>query len=487
MLILENLDEIFANTPGATVLPINQLVTATSIKSFIDELFLTKTQLGFVSSCACGKLTGNYVGTKCPHCHTEVKTNFSNTLQYQVWLEIPEFAPPILQGQVYAILNAQLGSIRCGKNRVKLIDALMDNEAELPNKLSSHIVPGMWSFYLNFDSIMEHIFSVITRFRGKRGIVKANELRELLKVYRSCLFTRHLPVLDPALHLMKRYGKGHTVDPVAPLLIKTVSQLSVLVHYFNQQRGGRNDTRIDAQTFEVAKQWWAYNDNIRSLILYRKYCCIRHGLMGSRSHFTARAVISPIVGEHDIDEVHLPWTCAVLLYEFEILNLLINRYGYTLNDAMITYTVAETNFVQVVYDILNTLIKECSCTNLGWRPKHGLPILLNRNPSIRHGAVQYFLVTKIKPNPADYTTEVPPESIVAPNGDFDGDQMNIMSIKEMDMVPELMAFHPMTCMLGGSYPGITSDVYVTPPVAISLQAYAALPSEGEICNNSSIR
>ena len=73
------------------------------------------------------------------------------------------------------------------------------------------------------------------------------------------------------------------------------------------------------------------------------------------------------------DEIHLPWSIALNGLKNEILNVLMNREGYVLNDALAKFMRALTIFDEHIYDIVNMLIKEC--------PFKGIPILVGRNPT----------------------------------------------------------------------------------------------------------
>lgn len=490
MFTLADYETLFHSNPTAAVLPVTQMSTAKAIQSYVDGLFMTQAQLGFVAACRCGNLTGNYIGITCPICHTPVTTNFADEITYQNWLEIPPFAPPILTGQMYRILQSQLGSVVTPDGtHASLIDVLLDNRLQLPPKFAAQIPQtGMQYFHDHFDEIMEFLFSVLDRRRRKKPkrrsspkgrISKKSQtaqlnipmLRRVIEKYRDRLFIRHIPILDPTLHLVKQYGRSRTIDPMAPYVIDAIQKLSVVVHTFNTSAEIRQ-ADIDYQTLQFARCCWNYQLEIQRLVLFKKRCCIRQGVLGVRMNFTARAVITPLVEEYSIDEIHLPWQCAVMMYRFEIINLLVNRHSYTEQDAVATVTTAESMYVEVIDQIFQTLVAESPARTLGIDPKPGLPVLVNRNPSIKHGAVQYQIATRIKTDIEDKTISVPPSSITASNADFDGDQENLMSIKETKMIPYLMALHPMTTMLGGADPGINTDVIISPPLANALQAFA---------------
>lgn len=61
--------------------------------------------------------------------------------------------------------------------------------------------------------------------------------------------------------------------------------------------------------------------------------------------------------------------------------------------------------------------------------------------------------------------------------DYDGDAMNGVSIKELQMIPALMNMHPANVLLAGDDIGITSDVMITKEAAIALTCYINDPRQ----------
>lgn len=54
--------------------------------------------------------------------------------------------------------------------------------------------------------------------------------------------------------------------------------------------------------------------------------------------------------------------------------------------------------------------------------------------------------------------------------DFDGDEMHLLSIKEMGIVPELMKIHPSRVLLGSADSLISADTRITTQAAQALNA-----------------
>ena len=132
---------------------------------------------------------------------------------------------------------------------------------------------------------------------------------------------------------------------------------------------------------------------------------------------------------------------VVGVYKLEIMNILQNRYGKDVNEAGEIFNQALVTYVPEVDACLRTLHEEC--------PFKGFPILMGRNPTLRHGAIQLFFCVRYKINPKDNTVGMSPYSLSAPNADFDGDALYLLSIKEMATVLDCMKIHPVATLLGG--------------------------------------
>jgi hypothetical protein len=143
-------------------------------------------------------------------------------------------------------------------------------------------------------------------------------------------------------------------------------------------------------------------------------------------HFTIRAVITPVIGEHNGFFLELPWKIAITTYSLELRNLLIHRHGYSSEQATEKISNALVVYDRFMHDLLNILIEEASSESIeyididGIKREfniNGLPIVFVRNPTLSHGSIQLFSVNKIKKDIADETISISSIVLVAPNGD----------------------------------------------------------------------
>lgn len=172
-------------------------------------------------------------------------------------------------------------------------------------------------------------------------------------------------------------------------------------------------------------------------------------LFGGRYNFTARSVIAP--GPHlRVDEVHLSYPCLCGLLQQVIINVLHKSYRMNYNEAykLLNESMHEEN--PMIRQIIEGIIK--SNTN-----GRGIPVLINRNPTISLGGILQMYCTGIS---TGYTMLVPLEILEGLAADFDGDTLNIMLIinKDFEMAASYV-FNPRNAMYISKNDGMFNNSY----------------------------
>lgn len=458
---LLNFDKTFHDMVGAEVIPtgVEALTSKKQVSEFMKYVFSNgdaAVNLGAV--CDCGCLKGMYLeGSECPDCKTVVKQPTAVELRYTSWLEIPDYLPPLLHPAAMRILSLWMGKY----SGTKTLQLLITPGALLPDQLAAKFTPGLWEFYNRFDEIIDFMLAEykptklkINRRAGVEINQKSADIRRFVTKYRDCIFARHFPVLDQSMHTINKQGTMTLVDPSASRIMKCIIELANIQYKFIED--GDNITEIEELACEMLNSYQDYSDDMIINKLSQKEGIIRRHILGARCHFTARGVIVPTIGTKAMDELHLPWGIGVQQHKLEIINLLVNRNGYTPHEAQSLYEKSKYNYNELIDSIMQTLIEEC--------PYKGLPVILGRNPSLVVGAIQTLFVTKIKTeNGGDITDDTIAVSdgiLTAPNGDYDGDALYLSMIKEMDNVPYFLNMHPKSTMLTSETLEISSCVNI---------------------------
>ncbi len=423
-------DELFMNDPDARVIPCDEssMLSKNQTKEHIASLFQDGTKdLNYIASCDCGHLIGNfYEGLTCKKCKTVVRTNFASELKFRAWIEIPamvenpqdpRFIPPILHPAMYIMLEKWLGT----SNHVSVLQALLNPDIELPKTLAnSGLGQGYRYFYNNFDDIMNYFLTSYAPLRTPSGRARSADIPELLATYRHLAFFRHIPVLNQSLHLLTTSGTMMYSDDCSANILKVKLVLSKMLHAYNNVPSGNKF--IDQRLWNMYEALITYVKNISKIKLLSKTGYIRKLILGARLHCSARAVITPISGPHTCDEVHIPWRVGVGLLKCEIINVLMNRYAYSMPEAVAKQQRATMQYDTDIDNIMKTLIEECKSLvdvyvpHLGMNvhPK-GLPLLIGRNPTLRIGAIMLYFCTKIKTDITDSTMSISSRVAAAPN------------------------------------------------------------------------
>ena len=365
ILSLVDYDKMFSEDPEAVALISDHrsFIMKNQASEYFDELFLSasKTNTSFIASCECGETVGNYdIGTICKKCKTKCVVNY-NELKFKAWIEIPKELPPVPHPVLYRVLNTYLKTV---PTKQRLIDVLLDidNEGELPDILKPLMGRGMEYFYNNFTDIMNYFMNQHPPFQRKQYIKDNVDMKIFLDKYKDVLFVRHLPILNSSLHLITEQGNLKRSDCSSPKIFKSIIELATLTH--NIKHSPKSFKYFDQQFYSVYEKYLDYIKSISEDKLTEKSGMIRKNLLGVRCNHSARAVIIPIIEEHDYDVVHMPWKMATTLYKLEILNILINRQNYTLSDALEKVTKSVMNYDKDIHKIIDILIKECKYKGL---------------------------------------------------------------------------------------------------------------------------
>ena len=131
-------------------------------------------------------------------------------------------------------------------------------------------------------------------------------------------------------------------------------------------------------------------------------------LFGGRYNFTARSVIVP-GPELRIDEVALSYPCLCGLLEQQIINILHKSYCMKYNDAYKLLHESMHKENPVIRQIIEGIIKSTD---------RGIPLLINRNPTISLGGIIQVYCCKISDG---FTMSISLPILEGLAADFDGD------------------------------------------------------------------
>lgn len=428
----------------------------------VNRLLYTKyagDSLGCIPSCFCKHLSGEfYKGRTCPKCFDKVENPVNRDIQTKVWFETPQNIDAFINPVAFAILSKAMTDkgINC---LLWLCDpkyVFPANKATSPmfrRLLMNNVHRGINFFFRNFDAIMEICFPI-----AKAGYnEKVYEIRKFVTEYRQQIFTKHIPMPSNVSFVIESNDTGQYTDTTMTMAINAMRIITSINSSAFRLRQHDVESRVTRANKELSDFYKLYTFKV----LGRKKGIFRHHVFGGRSAFSARAVITSLSDAHHYQEVHLPWSLSVQLMAEHIKSKLLNEHKYTPKQIDTLLAKSVLNFDPLVSRIIAQLIEEA--------PFMGIPILLQRNPSLKRGSAQMFYVTKVKTDPRDYTISMSVLTLKAPNADFDGDELNIILILDRYMHDKLSRLQPHLGTLDLNRPkSISSNLSMPAPVLSTL-------------------
>jgi DNA-directed RNA polymerase beta' subunit len=398
-------------------------------KRFADDSLFSKRIFGDMDSqeeysCECGRLQGKfYDGTVCQHCGKPVEFVGLNISKYG-WIDLSlskynddgvlieegngchliEYIPYLQLEKVMGREN--LRNIIHVRNVITITGEIDTEELENLRSISpeaKYYYSGIDGFYKNYNEILEYYFEL----RGN----KYPKLFEYLK-NRDEVFTDKIPVVSVILRPAMRTEDGLKLDDINIKYQNILKNLTML-------KDPNMITIIrDATIEQIQAEFMQLSEEILEAIK-SKAGIIRNQICGTRVNFSARNIISPAKAGIAIDELVVPYLTFLELYKFEIINILRTTEGISLKAAEKEWFKATLEFDKKVHMIMQKMVTD-----------NEVGVLLNRNPTISYGSILYLRVKEIKDNYDDVTISLSNNILTSLAGDYDGDVLNLVSIKD---------------------------------------------------------
>ena len=372
---LIDLDRLFHTSPKAIIL--NRIPAGQDyVNRRNSQIFARASSLHFVPRCDCGRLEGLDENRKCPECGTYCRNDFSpsDELEHNAWLSIPPTIPGVLHPIAYIVLSTWLAR----KGSQNYIDVIIDESLELPPELHGIVLGrGHTYFYENFDLIMTqllyHFEFVDKKSKTKRDNVPF--IRQFIHSYRSVMFCTKLPVMSAVLNSITSSDGTAEGRQYADASLQIILDATTDLQQIEETTMRTRPKAVPGIVHRVYKSYITYVTDIAKNRLSKKESLIRRHILGTRLHFTIRAVIIPHADRYD--ELYFPWSVSVNLLKLHIIGRLVRKHGMTIGEATTTQVTALLNYDKLIDQIMKDLIDEC-------RPEFpGLPVLFCRNPTLK--------------------------------------------------------------------------------------------------------
>ena len=408
-------------------------------KEMMDNLIMknySEDNFSIVPSCQCGEIKGGYyVGSTCPTCKTVVSSSTDDAISYLLWLKQPKEVMPFVSP---IILTIMVNRYKITKPNIPLIKYIMipnyviDRKQQKKNiglleKLdfllaANGITRGYNSFVTNFFKIVDILEA---EFVNKKQVEK-DSFKKFLHDNVENIFSNYLPFPNKIMFAMESNELGKFIDKSLLNPINVIRRVTGID--LHTRPSMIKQTKIAKSLLDIAEFYQIYMKNN----FFKKPGLVRQNVASTRSHYTARGVITSIPGPHDYDEIHMPWSMSCTLFRHHLLNGL-SKLGYTYRQQQSYMMYHNRIYSPLIDGIFNEIIKDSG---------GGVKMFFNRNPSLHRGSIQTVRLTYVKKDIADNTISM--SYLIAPsyNADYDGDQMNLTLPLTQKIIKNMTYFEP---------------------------------------------
>lgn len=461
---LIDLEKTFNDIRGAKPTIVNTLINQTTDqkKSINETLYTTNGDIyNNVPQCQCGEKKGKYrIGVLCNNCHTHVQEPIDEFLESLVWIAKPINIEPLINPQVWLMLRTffSLGQ----RSTFDLMSYLTNNRLKINPDESANVrriiallkqqkmhKRGYNHFVRNFDWYMEFLFTCDVY---KKKSADIDPLYYFIMNNKDKVFTNHIPVPNKSLLIIEEDQSGIYVDKSLTLALDGI-RLMTGIDIFTEddpvdseyqdaddeveaekaylkelnaltsnvvltpekmkeeqqalERRKRNfDKKRQNKVSKALGILSTYYGTIYKDLFSPKSGIFRKHVYGTRVDYSFRTVISSLSGPHRYDEIHIPWAVGVNVLYNHITSKLLKK-GWSPNETYSFINKYNLEYNEDLDAVMKELIQEAG-------PK-GIPVLMNRNPSLGRGSIQRVYISKIKSNPEDVTTSISLLVVTEPN------------------------------------------------------------------------
>lgn len=363
-------------------------------------------------SCVCGETRGApHEGLICDNCGNPVKSLPAN-MSTLGWIPVnANFINPTLMPMLQKYIGKPKLKRYLEPNYQVDIDGHVIDNTALYAEDTKEIFPdlvgkGITVFLNNLDRVLSTLRTL------KKGEDESVYL--FLEKHRDEIITSNVPIFSSRLRPAIMVAGNLIFDKVNTLFTQIAKCASVM-RSFPPVPEGTVDPSKEKLIYKIQMLNQQVYDHVIGTIS-GKTGYIRNSLLGNRLNFSSRCVVIPLPPKTEMDEVHLPYLCALELLKLHIIRYLVKAFRLSYDEANMKWNRATTVFDRQIYRVINNIISDMP---------YGMRILINRNPTINIGSILSVRVTHIKNDIEDTTMSISNNILTSLGADYDGDVVNI--------------------------------------------------------------
>lgn len=418
----EGFDRLYDDTLNEKIIVNDLDGSDAEVKTQIDHL-VTRTydseSLSFVPTCPCQATKGTlYLNQVCKVCNSKVTPSIGEDLNFLVWLRQPEGVLPLISP---FMLNLLLHRYKMAKPSVSLVEYIIDTNYRITGRNKHNrdkldkldfimkrrgLKRGYNSFVENFD---EFIDLLEDNFSSADNKLKKQRFKDWVRENKPMVFSGYVPIINRSLFVFDANETGTYIDKEMLTALSAVRRFTGIDLY--ESNGVQRQNKTAKALVDLARFYEKYI----KVNFYGKVGLLRKHISRTRSHFSMRAVISPLVRRHRVSEIELPWSASISLFRPLVLKGL-RRRGYSIKGAIDYMYRHVMRYSPVIDEIFQEIIGST---------EKGVTCLFGRNPSLHRGSLVQVFVTAVKTDPRDNTISMSYLLCKSFNADYDGDMMNL--------------------------------------------------------------
>jgi hypothetical protein len=406
--------------------------------------------------CDCGAFIGqDIIGQKCPRCGTEISLHSLN-FGYTGWVDIaphhviaPAYYYLLKRAIGQNMINFILGNYKADHD-VKYNDNDLEFEKKQKTKKRGRVAANDISAIIKKIPKNKHIYQGIghdafhARFEEIIAACyskpHADDIQRLLEC-KNDVFTTKIPIYSTAFRPTNTTSESKFYPTINRWLAKIVA-LNCQLKFMNI------DLEVMHALNAIQNNWLEATDYLVESEMDKKTGFIRSEIVGGPYQFSSRAVIT-LDPSLNIDEIDLPYSMLVIIYQFKIAHMLAVRKNMTLEQSCLfvkTFT-THPEVVKCMDEIISA----------------GAWCVLLREPTNNLASICLCRIRRYKLDDNDDTMSITIECLAGLNADFDGDQLDIFLVPG-DFEREMFEPFHFSCMTN----------YVTGEFDLSLREWFAI-------------
>lgn len=389
-------------------------------------------------SCRCGYTKyEESLGERCVKCGEVVTHDNDQNLESHFYIKKPIGINTFINPKIYLDLVTMCEMDKGSFNPIYFLtisNYKPKNEHKAYKAMLAWEIERSWNYFTaNLRTLIPRVLDLIVETTSRKFDHEMKAMIDLINYNDDLVYTDVIPVINKLILAIEQTGdikrKSPTTEKYGLAITDLISLPTEHAHNTNTAKYLKRAQDVCGKMYRGLNEF--FDETIKREGKKGGLC--RSDMLGLRSPFTWRAVITQICIPHRGDEIHLPYTASTYLYEPQILQLLTDEMAMTPNEALNFLAERRRVYCETLHDMMTRIVYSYT--------DKGSPSYHVRYPTLYSQSGQLQYITVIKKDPEDKTVSVPAAALPGWNGDFDGDELTGCVIQDINLYRGLRIAH----------------------------------------------